>query len=149
MKNPPKLVRIGEFHSNTSISVYLLGLTLWNLSCLEFKFDDTQQGRELAVRKQQKKVSILPILFLCQKECLVSSNLNSKQLRFHSVRPNIDTLQELALPEDNAAGHGVSESGYCGHLRPALKFDVSTGPSGGPWRIVNDYSATHHRVLAE
>ena len=37
------------------------------------------------------KISIAPILFLCYKESLVSSNLNSKQLRFHCVRPNMDT----------------------------------------------------------
>ena len=41
------------------------------------------------VRKQQKKISILPILFLCYEESLVSSNLNSKLLWFHSVGPNV------------------------------------------------------------
>ena len=32
-----------------------------------------------------------PILFLYHDESLVSSNLNSKLLRFHSVRPNLIT----------------------------------------------------------
>ena len=36
---------------------------------------------------QQKKISIGPILFLYYKESLVSSNLNSKQLRFHGAHP--------------------------------------------------------------
>ena len=35
--------------------------------------------------------SILPILFLCQQESLVSSNLNSKQLMFHGAHPNVHT----------------------------------------------------------
>ena len=39
---------------------------------------------------QQTKISIGPILFLYYEESLVSSNLNSKQLRFHGVNPNVD-----------------------------------------------------------
>jgi hypothetical protein len=47
-------------------------------------------GQKLSnIRRQQKKISIGPILFLCYEESLVSSNLNSKQLRFHCVRPNV------------------------------------------------------------
>ena len=41
-----------------------------------------------AVRTQQKKL-MGPILSLYYEESLVSSNLNSKLLWFHSVRPNI------------------------------------------------------------
>ena len=36
-----------------------------------------------------KKISIRPILFIYYEKSLVSSNLNSKQLRFHGVRPNV------------------------------------------------------------
>ena len=43
------------------------------------------------VRKQQQKNSIVPVLFLCCEESLVSSNLNSKQLLFHGVRPKVHT----------------------------------------------------------
>ena len=50
---------------------------------------DSQQGK---VRAQQKK-SIWPILYLYHEESLVSSNLNSKQLGFHGVRPNQHTCQ--------------------------------------------------------
>ena len=39
---------------------------------------------------QQNKILIRPILFLHYKESLVSSNVNSKQLRFHCFRPNLD-----------------------------------------------------------
>ena len=38
----------------------------------------------------KKKFLIGPILFLYYEKSLVSSILNSKQLRFHGVRPNID-----------------------------------------------------------
>ena len=38
-----------------------------------------------------KKISIGPILFLYYEESLASSNLNSKQLMFHGVRPNAHT----------------------------------------------------------
>ena len=44
-------------------------------------------GQRLSnVRGKQKK-SIGPILFLYYEESLVSSNLNSKQLRFHGAHP--------------------------------------------------------------
>ena len=36
-----------------------------------------------------KNKPIGPILFLCYEESRVSSNLNSKQLRFHCARPNV------------------------------------------------------------
>ncbi len=42
-----------------------------------------------------KKNSIGPILFLYYEESLVSSNLNSKQLRFHCVRPNVHTAKRI------------------------------------------------------
>ena len=45
------------------------------------------------------------ILFLYYEESLVSSNLNSKLLRFHSVRPNVYTTvqdgQKHVLKETN------------------------------------------------
>ena len=40
---------------------------------------------------RDKKNPIGPILFLYYEESLISSNLNSKQLRFHGVRPNIQS----------------------------------------------------------
>ena len=40
---------------------------------------------------QQNKILIGPILFLYYEECLASSNLNSKLLRFHFAHPNIYT----------------------------------------------------------
>ena len=43
------------------------------------------------VRTKQNKILIGPILSLYYEESLVSSNLNSKQLRFHGVRPNVLT----------------------------------------------------------
>ena len=47
-------------------------------------------GQRLSnVRTQQTKISIGPILFLYYEESLVSSNLNSKQLRFHGAHPNV------------------------------------------------------------
>jgi hypothetical protein len=50
-------------------------------------------GQKLSnVRRQQIFFSIRPILFLYYEEILVSSNLNSKQLRFHCAHPNIYVL---------------------------------------------------------
>ena len=60
------------------------------LSCLS-KTKQANRAENQQSQEATKKISILPILFLCQQESLVSSNLNSKQLRFHSVRPNIHT----------------------------------------------------------
>ena len=76
--------------------IYLLDFQpfLWSYSShggvsLAFLNWDSQQGRDLATSGRNKKKSIGPILFLCYEESLVSSNLNSKQLRFHGVRPNV------------------------------------------------------------
>ena len=55
---------------------------------------DSQQGRNLATSGGNKKISIGPILFLYYEESLVSSNLNSKQLRFHCAHPNLDTISK-------------------------------------------------------
>jgi hypothetical protein len=49
-------------------------------------------GQKLSnIRRQQNMFSIGPILFLCYEESLVSSNLNSKELRFHCAHPNFYT----------------------------------------------------------
>ena len=61
-------------------------LSLEKLNC------DSQQGRDLAVRMQQTKISIGPILFLYYEESLVSSNLNSKLFRFHSAHPTVHSV---------------------------------------------------------
>ena len=48
--------------------------------------------RQSNVRTQQKKKYLIrPILFLYYEESLVSSNLNSKLLRFHCAHPIEDT----------------------------------------------------------
>ena len=53
-------------------------------------------GQRLSnVRKQQKLISIEPILFIYYEESLVLLNLNSKQLRFHGAHPNVGRLQIL------------------------------------------------------
>jgi hypothetical protein len=60
----------------------------------KFSFSKLRQptGQRLSnVRAQQTKISIGPILFLYYEESLVSSNLNSKQLRFHGAHPNVHT----------------------------------------------------------
>ena len=41
------------------------------------------------LRQPTGQISIGPILFLYYEESLISSNFNSKQLRFHGVRPNV------------------------------------------------------------
>ena len=47
-------------------------------------------GQRLSnIRTQQTKISIGPILFLYHEESLVSSHLNSKQLRFHGAHPSL------------------------------------------------------------
>ena len=47
-------------------------------------------GQRLSnIRTQQTKISIGPILFLYYEESLVSSNSNSKQLRFHGAHQKI------------------------------------------------------------
>ena len=45
-------------------------------------------------RRQQTKISIEPILSLYYEESLVSSNLNSKQHRFHGAHPNIQITKD-------------------------------------------------------
>ena len=60
----------------------------------QFSFSILRQptGQRLSnVRTQQTKISIGPILFLCYMERMVSSNLNSKQLRFQGAHPNLLT----------------------------------------------------------
>ena len=64
-----------------------LSLPCW-LSQLNW---DSQQGRDFATSGCNKKKLMGPILFLYYEESLVSSNLNSKLLWFHSVRPNVST----------------------------------------------------------
>ena len=60
----------------------------------QFSFSKLRQptGQRLSnVRTQQTKISIGPILFLYYEESLVSSNLNSKQLRFQGAHPNVQS----------------------------------------------------------
>ena len=65
------------------------------LAWLKFYFVvswDSQQGRYFAKTERNKKNSIGPILFLYYEESLESSNLNSKQLRFHGTHPNVHSI---------------------------------------------------------
>ena len=52
------------------------------------------------LRTQQTKISIGQTLFLYYEESLVSTNLNSKQLKFHGVRPNVGTYSILTNSSD-------------------------------------------------
>ena len=97
---------------NTPISWYtycytwicILGWVLWNRNSLEFKFDDTRlSSTETANRAENLQCQdstnfflMGPICFLYYKESLVSSNLNSKLLWFHSVRPNVYGVGQLS-----------------------------------------------------
>ena len=49
-------------------------------------------GQRLSNVREQQKFSIGPILFLYYEESLVSSNLDSKQLRFHGAHPTLHTI---------------------------------------------------------
>ena len=55
---------------------------------------DSQKGRDRATSGRNKQNSIGPILFLYYKESLLSSNLNSKLLRFHCAHPNMHPYQQ-------------------------------------------------------
>ena len=94
------------------IHIHYLGLTLWNLNSFEFKFDDTRLGpiKRCCVLTQQKKILIGPILFLYFEESLVSSNLNSKLLWFHSVRPNLHLCLNLDTEGNKACKEAVTSS---------------------------------------
>ena len=74
------------FPCSPDISIRSKPLPSW-LSQLKFSKLIQPTGQRLSnVRTQQRKIPIWPILFLYYEESLLSSNLNSKQLRFH---PNI------------------------------------------------------------
>ena len=69
--------------------------TLCPVGCLSVAFQNETTGLRLSnVRTQQTKNWIGQILFLYLEERLVSSNLNSKQLRLHGVRPTVNILHE-------------------------------------------------------
>ena len=99
-----------KIQSNLAIRNFLVALKLFfllhpdvakSLPCWlsQFSFSKLRQptGQRLSnVRTQQTKISIGPILFLYYEESLMSSNLNSIQLRFHGVRPRgISILGEV------------------------------------------------------
>ena len=94
-------------------------------------------GQRLSnVRTQQKK-SIGPILFLYYEKCLVSSNLNSKQLRFYGVRPNQEVFPDtkgsflLAIRCTKAIG-GTENTAILGnfHLERPLRRCETPHPPG-------------------
>ena len=62
---------------------------------LKAKLREPTGQRLLQRQDATKNFSIEPILFLYYEESLVSSNLNSKQLRFHGAHPNEDTYRNL------------------------------------------------------
>ena len=89
---------------------YNFGWALWNQNSFEFKFDDTRLSsycknkigclnffllRPDFAKSGRNNIFFLmgPILFLYYKESLISSNLNSKILWFHSVRPILHTFE--------------------------------------------------------
>jgi len=85
-----KVLKICSIHSvwaqgehNETLVVLNSNLMIPDLAFLNW---ESQQGRDFAMPGSNKKISIGPILFLGYEESLVSSNLNSKQLRFHGVR---------------------------------------------------------------
>jgi hypothetical protein len=64
-------------------------LPCWLSQCRKAKLRQPKGQRLNNVRAKQRKFSIGLILFLYCKESPVLSNLNSKQLRFDGVRPNV------------------------------------------------------------
>ena len=100
-------------------------------------------GQRLSnVRVQPKKISIVPILFLYYEESLVSSNLNSKQLRFHGAHAVIHTLQLRwnLLPNIYLLLHLLKlilqETAIYMHKR----YLVSDGFSGFYWEFFENWS---------
>ena len=112
----------------------------------QFSFSKLRQptGQRLSnVRMQQTKISIVPILFLCYEESLVSSNLNSKQLRFHVAHPNLHTFEKKTLKNDlYILNESISISLICSFpnfiQKPLLDF-FSYGKliSGGVYLKIN------------
>ena len=91
------------------------------------------------------QISFGPIIFLYYEESLVSSNLNSKQLRFHGVRPNVHApeteLQPLGWSQGSQVCPGTLKSF---RLPPPVKLipDLVTEiylqhGSGIKWQISN------------
>ena len=68
-----------------------------SLPCFFSKLRQPTGQRLSNVRKQQTKIAIRPILFLYYEESLVSSNMNSKQLRFDGAHPNVRTYMLARL----------------------------------------------------
>ena len=99
--------------------VCILGWALWNRNSFEFKFDDTRLSsyyknkigpiRIFFVASWLCKVSAL-LTVSAKLESLVSSNLNSKLLWFHSVRPNLHLCLNLDTEGNKACKEAVTSS---------------------------------------
>ena len=66
----------------------------------QFSFSKLRQPtgqRRRINRTRQQKNSIRPILFLYYEESLVSSNLNSKQPRFHDAHPSLGSYVDAKM----------------------------------------------------
>ena len=72
-----------------------LSLPCWLSQFIKAKLRQPTGQRLSNFRTQQTKITIGQILFLYFEESLVSSNLNSKQLRFHCVRSIVHTCLRL------------------------------------------------------
>ena len=84
---------IPDFPHNIRIRVAQLIFFAKSLSSWLSQFSISKlrqpRGQRLSnVRTQQNKISIGPILFLYHEESILSSNLNSKELRFHGAHPS-------------------------------------------------------------
>ena len=97
------------FPCSPDISIRSKRLPSW-LSQLRFSKLRQPTGQRLSnIRTQQRKIPIWPILFLYHEESLLSSNLNSKQLRFH---PNIyNHFSRVVASRWNGVGTSTEVSG--------------------------------------
>ena len=69
---------------------YIIKIRLAPLKLFLLRPDFAKSGRN-------KNNLMGPILFLYYEESLVSSNLNSKLLWFHSVRPNVHSTRAVKI----------------------------------------------------
>ena len=101
-------------------------ISLCPVSCLSLgKLHlDSQQGTDLATLGRNKKKSIGPILFLYYEESLVSSDLNSKQFRFHGVRPNVSTWQGGAFLQAKTETKRYHDNAHRNPCQDEISFGV-------------------------
>jgi hypothetical protein len=78
------------------------------LHCFLLRPETANRAETLHRQDATKNFLVGPILFLYYEESLVSSNLNSKLLWFHSVRPNVHAKIGiyLLLDMNQSKSHG-------------------------------------------